>query len=156
MTLTLPFFDSSAFNFSDASHYTIEKNYKTPNFIASCSGGLIDRCQDATKRDGKTGWEEREQKRGEREGLIVDAIGNFLRFTSLTHLSLSHASSLTRLPPINLIIKLLWLSLFLLNRFVSPLSSPLHLSYPLNQMISLIYFNLIHCYPSYDSHSPIF
>uniref|UniRef100_A0A2N9HTZ4 Uncharacterized protein n=1 Tax=Fagus sylvatica TaxID=28930 RepID=A0A2N9HTZ4_FAGSY len=76
MTLTLPFFDSSAFNFSDASHYTTEKNYKTPNFIASCSGGLIDRCQDATERDGKTGWEEREQKRGEREGLIVDAIGN--------------------------------------------------------------------------------
>ena len=78
MTLTLPFFDSSAFNFLDASHYTIEKIYKTPNFITSCSGGLIDSCQDATKRDGKTRWEEREQKRGEREGPIVDAIGNFL------------------------------------------------------------------------------
>ena len=82
MTLTLPFFDSSAFNFSDA--------YKTPNFIASCSGGLIDRCQDATERDGKTGWEEREQKRGEREGLIVDAIGNFLTIS----LSLSVLHSL--------------------------------------------------------------
>ena len=70
MTLTLPFFDSSAFNFSAA--------YKTPNFIASCSGGLIDRYQDVAKRDGKTGREEREQKRGEREGLIIDAIGNFL------------------------------------------------------------------------------
>uniref|UniRef100_A0A2N9GW11 Uncharacterized protein n=1 Tax=Fagus sylvatica TaxID=28930 RepID=A0A2N9GW11_FAGSY len=53
-----------------------KKIIKPPNFIASCSGGLIDRCQDATERDGKTGWEEREQKRGEREGLIVDAIGN--------------------------------------------------------------------------------
>ena len=82
MTLTLPFFDSSAFNFSDA--------YKTPNFIASCSGGLIDRCQDATERDGKTRWEEREQKRGEREGLIVDAIGNFLTIS----LSLSVLHSL--------------------------------------------------------------
>jgi hypothetical protein len=90
MTLTLPFFDSSAFNFSDASHYTTKKNYKTPNFIASCLRGLIDRCQDATERDGKTGWEEREQKRGEREGLIIDAIGNFLTIS----LSLSVLHSL--------------------------------------------------------------
>ena len=90
MTLTLPFFDSSAFNFLDASHYTIEKIYKTPNVIASCSGGLIDRYQDVAKRDGKTGREVREQKRGEREGLIIDAIGNFLTIS----LSLSVLHSL--------------------------------------------------------------
>ena len=90
MTLTLPFFDSSAFNFLDASHYTTKKIYKTPNFIASCLGGLIDHCQDAIERDGKMGWEEREQKRGEREGLIVDAIGNFLTIS----LSLSVLHSL--------------------------------------------------------------
>jgi hypothetical protein len=52
--------------------------------------GLIDYYQDATERDGKTGWEEREQKRGEREGLIVDAIGNFLTIS----LSLSVLHSL--------------------------------------------------------------
>jgi hypothetical protein len=66
MTLTLPFFDSSAFNFSDASHYNTEKIYKTPNFITSYSEGLIDRYQDATERDERRDGK-RESKREERE-----------------------------------------------------------------------------------------
>ena len=49
---------------------------------------LIDRCQDATERDGEEGWKEREQMIGKREGPIVDSIGNFLTI-SLSQLSLS-------------------------------------------------------------------
>ena len=56
---------------------------------------LIDRCQDAIERDGEEGWKEREREKmiGEREGPIVDSIGNFLTI-SLSQLSLSVLHSL--------------------------------------------------------------
>ena len=93
MTLTLPSFDSSIFNFPDASTMTEKittgKNYKTPKFHCKLFSGfnwLLPRCN---RERWKGGMErEREQMIGEREGPIVDSIGNFLTI-SLSQLSLS-------------------------------------------------------------------